>query len=231
LHSAADIGFNPAHVSHSRAIASLTLPLADVRDVARAFGGTVNDVLLATVAGALRHTLEPAGVDPHAFANVRVMVPVSRHQGDGDTSGNRLAMLVLPLPVDEVDPSVRLARVIATTADLKARHVAEGGDLIAAAPPWLLAGVLSFAVWNRAFNLIVTNVPGPRERMHVADATVTRMVPIVNLWPHVGVGIAATTYADQLDISVHVDFDAVPGFLQLRDELARSFAALRRVVA
>jgi hypothetical protein len=198
-----------------------------VRAIERAFVATNNDVLLATVAGGLREYLCSRGVDPARFADIRAMVPVGRHpRGERAISGNRVVMLVVTLPVDEPDPVSRLVRVSATTRDLKQRGTAEGGELLAHTSPALIAGALRLAVWRRAFNTVVTNVPGPHDAMWLLDARVVRVVPIVNLWPHVALGIASATYAGTMSFSVHADFDVITDATRLRDDLARAFDAL-----
>lgn len=236
LVAASDVGLNPRRTSASRVVASLDLDLASCRAVQEQFAVTLNDVVLATVSGALRAYLREHGVRSSALADVRAMVPVSQHvAGERDTHGNRVALLTVALPVDTGHPLERLDRVHIETRRLKSTGVAAGGALLVelaeATTPALLAGVLRGALWRRAFNLIVTNVPGPRAPLRLLGVEVTRIVPIVNLWPHQSLGIAAATYGDDLTISVHGDFAVIadPDILTLR--LRQAFDELREAAA
>ncbi|MGE5184036.1 MAG: wax ester/triacylglycerol synthase domain-containing protein [Acidobacteriota bacterium] len=228
---ASPIGLNPWHVGRVRTVASHTVPLADVHRIEDAYGVTNNDVVLATVAGALRRFVARRGIDPDRARDVRAMVPVARYvHGKPSTSGNRVALLLAPLPIDQPDPDRRLARVSSATRKLKATHIVSGGDLLVAlsgvTTPQLLASVLKLALAMRGLNTIVTNVPGPRAALSLLGAKVTRFVPIVNLWPHQALGVAVASYAGSLTFGLQADRDVIPDLAPLREDLAASFAEL-----
>ncbi len=228
---ASQIGLNPWHVGRVRIAASHTVSLADVRRIEDAFGVTNNDVVLATVAGALRRFIARRGVDPDRARDVRAMVPVGRYvHGGPSTSGNRVALLLAPLPVDRSEPDRRLARVSAATRKLKTSHIASGGDLLVAlagaTTPQLLASVLKLALAMRGFNTIVTNVPGPRTQLSLLGAKITRFVPIVNLWPHQALGVAVASYAGMMTFGLQADHEVIADLAPLRDDLAAAFAEL-----
>jgi len=200
LRPAAQLGINPRRTGRARAVASHTVALGDVKAIERAFGATNNDIVLAVVTLALRRFVARRGLHPDRIRDVRAMVPVSRHgSGDRATSGNRVVLLLVPLPLQEADPVECLLRVATTTRHHKADHTAAGGDLLVAlgdaTTPAVLLDVLRVALWLRAFNVLVTNVPGPPAPLSLLGARVTRIVPIVNLWPHQALGIAIASYA------------------------------------
>lgn len=232
LRPASQIGLNPARVGAARVVASHAVDLAAVQATAHAFGATSNDVVLAAVAGALRGFLARRDLDPAALRDVRAMVPVARHaRGSREAEGNRVVMLLVPLPVDEADPVARLRRITAATRALKAGHSAGGGDLLLAASeivtPAVLIGVLRLSLRLRGFNLIVTNIPGPTAPLFALGARLLRVTPIVNLWPHQAVGIAVASYAGQLVFGLQADRRVVPDVDRLRDDLAAALDALR----
>ena len=241
LRPASQIGLNPPRVGPVRVVAGHAVDLAAVQAIAHAFDATCNDVALAAVAGALHRFLARRGLDPAALRDVRAMVPVARHaRGSREAEGNRVVMLLVPLPVDEADPAACLTRVTATTRELKAGHSVGGGDLLLAlsevTTPAMLVGVLRLALRLRGFNLIVTNVPGPTASLAMLGARLTRIMPIVNLWPRQAVGIALASYAGELVFGLQADRRVVPDLDRLRDDLAAALdalheAALRRLTA
>lgn len=232
LRPASQIGLNPPRVGRARVVASHAVDLAAVQATAHVFGATSNDVVLAAVAGALRRFLARRGLDPAALRDVRAMVPVARHaKGAREAEGNRVVMLLVPLPVDEADPVACLGRVTAATRALKAGHSVGGGDLLVAlselTTPAVLVGVLRLALRLRGFNLIVTNIPGPTAALSALGARLLRVTPIVNLWPHQAVGIAVASYAGELVFGLQADRRVVPDVDRLRDDLAAALDALR----
>lgn len=230
LRPASQLGLNPRRTGGRRVVSSHDVALADVRAIERAFGVTNNDVVLATVAGGLRRWLPTREIDPDAVHDVRAMVPVARGARDA-TEGNRVVLLVAPLPVDEPDPVRRLDRIAARTREMKRGHTAAGGDLLVAlserTTPALLAGALRLALRARAFNTIVTNVPGPRAPLSMLGARLRRLVPIVNLWPHVALGVAVASYADTLSFGIQADRAVIEDLEPLRAAIAAAFDELR----
>jgi hypothetical protein len=235
LRPAAQLGINPRRTGAARAVASHTVALDAMKQIGRAFEATTNDVVLATVAGALRRFMIRRGVVPEKLVDVRAMVPVSRHaKGASETSGNRDVLLLVRLPLDRPDPIACLLRIAATTRELKAGHASMGGELLVAlsevTSPALLTAVLGLALEMRAFNLIVTNVPGPAQSLSLLDAKLTRIVPFVNLWPHQSLGVAVASYAGDMTFGIHTDRAVIPDVDLLRDDLAAAFDELRAAV-
>jgi WS/DGAT/MGAT family acyltransferase len=192
----------------------LDMKLADVKRVKDRLGGTVNDVVLATVAGALRRYLALRRVavdDLHIRANVPVSV---RSAGERGQLGNRIALWMTDLPVDEPEPVRRLARVRETTARLKRSKQALGAEVLAAVSDWTSSSILSLAVRasarGRPYNLVVTNVPGPQLPLFLLGAEVEACYPVVNLLPNQGLGVALFSYAGSLFWGFTADPEIVP---------------------
>ena len=189
-------------MSGTRQFATVRLDLADVKAVKSHLGGTVNDVVLAICAGGLRHLLLARG--DALPEGVRAQVPVNIRAQDREHSlGNELTSLFVELPVTEADPLARYRRVQERAQELKAGSQRAGGktivDLADMGPP--LAGNLiarSMFGGTRMFNLTITNVPGPQERLYAFGAPLVEVLPLVPLFAGHTIGIAAVTYAGQM---------------------------------
>ena len=233
LAPASQVGLNPRRVGRERAVASLTVEHADIQAIEREHGVTHNDVVLAAVSGALQRFLRRRGIDPRHLDDVRAMVPVGRQRDRVRDSGNQVVLLLVRLPVRATGPLDRLHAVTHATGKLKSSRLASGGDLLVAlsevVTPALLTGVLRSALRLRGFNLIVTNVPGPKEPLSLFGTRLARIIPIVNLWPHQSLGIAVATYAGKVSIGLHSDRAVIAEreLLELRDDLADELEALR----
>lgn len=236
LQPASDLGFDGRAITGSRSFAMFTVPLDEAKAIKRELDVTVNDVMLACISGALRRFVARRGIDPDRLDDVRAFVPVNRHSRDEHaTSGNRVALLLTALAVDEADAVARLRRIAATTHVLKQRDMAGAGDLLTAVSDVTWSGVLTnvfrVALWRRAFNLIVTNVPGPPVPLYLLDARVTRLAPIVNLWPHIPLAIAVGSYAGTLTFTIDADPATMPDPAAFAEDLAASFGELRDAIA
>jgi diacylglycerol O-acyltransferase / wax synthase len=149
--------------------------LDDHKAIRKAHGGTVNDVVLAVVAGGLRRWLATRGEDVRPGATVRAMVPVSV-RAPGAQLGNQISALFVDLPVGEPDPVARLERITAAMLAHKRGGQAIGAGalvgLVGLTPPTLhsLGARLSSSLSARVFNVVVTNVPGPQFPLYAMGA-------------------------------------------------------------
>jgi len=232
LHPASPTLLNPVHIGPHRRIDWLRFDLDAVKDLKHRFGGTVNDVALATVAGAMRQYLRAHRVTLKGL-DFRVMCPASmRPAAAGDPLGNRVVMLIAALPVDERDPRRRLERVIATTRALKASHVPQGSELIEELADWtttsLLTETMRLATRLRVFNLIVTNVPGPPVPLYLLGAPVLEAFPLVPLYENQAMGVALLSYGRALHWGLSSDWDRVPDLHEIAVGLAESFEELQK---
>jgi diacylglycerol O-acyltransferase len=209
---------------------SRAIPLALVRDRARALGVTVNDLLVAALAGALRAVLAPAGRLPD---EVRALVPVNlRGQvpgGDGDPDlGNRFGLVFLPLPVGAADPAERLARIRAAVAALKRSPDAVVSYAVLAAVGHL-PGAADRALtgfFSRKASLVVTNVPGPRARLHLAGHEIERMMFNVPHPATLGLGVSILSYAGEVRLGARADVAVLPDPGALVRAFAREAAGM-----
>jgi WS/DGAT/MGAT family acyltransferase len=234
LRSASPTFLNPEHVGPHRRMDWLRLDLASLKDVRHRLGGTLNDVVLATVAGALRRYLQDHRVALREL-DFRVMCPVSvRHPGAGGALGNRVVMLVAALPLDERNPRRRLERVIAVTRELKASRVPQGSELIEEIADWtttaLVTETIRLALRLRAFNMIVTNVPGPPLPLYLLGARVLETVPFVPLYENQALGMALLSYSGDLCWGLTADWDRVADLHDVAVGLGESFEELRKAI-
>jgi diacylglycerol O-acyltransferase / wax synthase len=207
------------------------LDLGEVKAVKNRLGGTVNDVVLATVSGAVRRFLLQRQVSLFGL-DFRVGVPVSvRSEEERGTAGNRVSIWIMPLCVQERYPARRLNAVRAASARFKETDQAGGGDVLAQAAEWTGANVLSMglAVANRnpPFNLIVTNVPGPQVPLYLAGARMLAAYPLVPLFSNQGLGIALFSYDGKLFWGLNADWDTLPDVDRFAAAIEESFAELR----
>ncbi len=187
------------------------LPLPKLKQVRSAKGGTVNDIVLATVAGALRRWLSGRGATPDA--DLRVMVPVSmRSQRARGTYGNQVSAVFCTLPVTEPDPVARLRKVHEAMMVVKKSGSAVGAHALSRlgdfAPPQLLAQAARLQAVTRMFNLVVTNVPGPQFPLYLLGRRMLGCFPQVPLAPQQAVGIALLSYNGQVGAGLIGDADA-----------------------
>ena len=156
-------------------------PLEDLKEVKRAYGTTVNDVMLAAVAGALRAYLIREGEQPVAL---KAMVPVSVRD-PSDVLGNHVSFVFASLPCDEADPLIRLCRVHDTMSQRKRDGEPAGADLALKAAALTLPAVqhtLSRLIASpRTFNLVVSNIPGPAQPLYMHGCPLQATYPVVPL--------------------------------------------------
>jgi diacylglycerol O-acyltransferase len=209
------------------------LPLADVKRTGRAAGGTVNDVVLALVTGAVRQFLERRALDP-AGVEFRVAVPVNvRTEVDRGELGNRVSSLITPLPLDEADPWRRLQRVVETTRELKGSGASQAVDLVGRLANWLPLGVMAriSRASSRAVNMIVTNVPGPQVPVYMLGARMLESYPLVPLMANEALNIALFSYEGGLYWGFNSDWDALPDLHDFVESIPLGFEALAKAAA
>lgn len=211
-----------------RCIAWLTLDLDAVKAVKQQLGGTVNDVVLATVAGGLRRFLR-AHRGIQRPGDLRSMVPVNRRvSGDDPACGNHVAGLLVRLPLSLATPLDRYHAVRAATAEAKASQQVTATEVLTASA----AALLNVGVWLmeqlQPFNLVVTNVPGPPVPLYLGSTQVDAIYPHVPLFANQGLGIALFSYAGHLHWGFNADRAVVPDVAALADATAAAFDNLRR---
>jgi WS/DGAT/MGAT family acyltransferase len=208
----------------------LTMDLARVKAVKNVVGGTLNDVVLATVAGAVRRFLERRRVHPEHL-DFRVMAPVSvRAAEERGRLGNRVSAWMVPMPLDERDPRRRLDRIRETTSALKDSKQALGAEVLTAVGEWTPSTLLSLgaqlATRRLPFNLVVTNVPGPQVPLYLLGARMLDNYGLVPLMDNLCLGIVLFSYAGKLCWGLTADWDLVPDLHDFAMDVERSFQEL-----
>jgi len=219
-------------VGRHRRFLGVSVPLDDVKRVREVFGGTINDVVLAGIAGGLARLLEARG-ELRPGLVLKVMCPVSVRVDDEHLAlGNRVSAMIFPIPVGEPDPVARLAAVRATTAGLKERKQAVGAstlmDLTQYAAPTLLGLAARAAHHQRFFNVVSTNVPGPQVPLYCMGARMVEAYPMVPLSRNLGLGIAILSYCGALHLGLLADRDTFPDLEVLASGIEDAFAELRK---
>ena len=191
--------------------------LSEVKRVKNRLGGTVNDAVLAIVAGAVGSFLRKRGVAPEQIAalDFRAMVPVSlRPLSQRGTLGNRIASWAARLPIAETDPRRRLQTIRQVTGDLKQSRQAMGAEALATVSEWTVPTLLSLAMRlaarARSFNLTVTNVPGPQIPLYMAGARMQAAYPLGPLFENQALNIALLSYDSHLHWGFNADYDVLP---------------------
>jgi WS/DGAT/MGAT family acyltransferase len=198
-------------------------------------GGTVNDVVLAVIAGALARFFRRRGVDPTSL-DFRVMVPVNIRDAQTQRDvGNRVAMIVVRLPLDERDPAARLQRTIEATRNAKRSRQAAGMETLEslsdATFTTLVVQFVRLSALSRPYNLVVTNVPGPANPVYVGGARMRACYPLVPLFAGQALGIALFSYNGKLHWGFNADWDALPDLHDLVAAVERELAVMRDLAA
>jgi diacylglycerol O-acyltransferase len=234
---ASDSPFNQPIGAHRR-FDWTVFDLAEVKRVKNKLGGTVNDVVLATVAGAVGAFLRERGMGAQAVADLdfRALVPVSlRAVSQRGTLGNRIASWAAKLPIAEVDPRRRLQTVREVTGDLKRSRQAMGAEALATVSEWtvptLLGLAMRLAARARSFNLTVTNVPGPQIPLYLVGAKMEAAYPLGPLFENQALNIALLSYDGRLHWGFNADYDVLPDLNALTAAIAASFEELRSAAA
>jgi diacylglycerol O-acyltransferase / wax synthase len=230
LNPAPDVPLN-VEIGPHRRVRWLQSRLADFKEVKNSLGGTVNDAVLAVVAGALRRWLMDRGVRTDGL-ELRALVPVSiRNEDERGSLGNRIAAMRGPLPVYVDDPVERLRVVREGMGELKESKQALGAEVIAGltdfAPPTLLAQASRLNFSTRLFNLIVTNVPGPQFPLYLLGREMEEIVPIAFLPENHALAVAIMSYNGKVDFGLLADYDAMPDIDAFATHLEESLAELR----
>jgi diacylglycerol O-acyltransferase len=204
--------------------------LGQMKRIKNELGGTVNDVVLAVVAGAIRDWLHGRGIRTEGL-ELRAQVPVSiRAEGERGQLGNRLAVMRAPLPVYIADPVRRLQTVTRAMQGLKQSKQALGAEVITRfndfAPPTLLAQAARINFSTRLFNLVVTNVPGPQMPLYVLGRELQDIFPVGFLPPHQALFVAIMSYNGGVNFGLLADYDSMDDVEVIARGITESLAEL-----
>jgi len=230
-------GLNPApespynqEIGPHRRFTWVRTSLEDVKAIKNELGGTVNDVVLATVAGALGRHLRRRGQKTDGL-ELKAMVPVSvRSDLERGQLGNKVAAMMAPLPVWCQEPLARLDLVREQMKGLKEGGQAVGAqvltDMSGFAPPTVMSQAARLMSRQRFFNLVVTNVPGPQFDLYLMGRRMTEPFPMVPLAKNQGVGIAIMSYNGRMNFGLNGDFDVMWDVEDLAEDLSLSLKEL-----
>jgi diacylglycerol O-acyltransferase / wax synthase len=204
--------------------------LADYKEIKDALGGTVNDVVLTVVSGALAKWLRSRGVRTEGL-EMRALVPVSvRTKDQRGSLGNQLTVMRGPLPVYIDDAVARLRFIRGAMDGLKESKQAVGAATLAAvnslAPPTILAQASRLNFSTRLFNLLVTNIPGPQVPLYVLGRQLEDLFPLAFLPEDHALAVAIMSYNGGLDYGLLGDYDALPDIDVVADGIEASLAEL-----
>jgi WS/DGAT/MGAT family acyltransferase len=220
-----------APIGEARRFGMTSMSLDDFKAIRRLHGGTVNDVVLAVVSGALREWMMTRGESVSSRTQVRALVPVSVRGGD-DGAGNHIAAFLVDLPVGEPQAVVRLHRISYEMEQLKSTGQMVGAQALVGiagfAPPTLHSlGARTANGWSRRmFNLVVTNVPGPQFPLYAGGALMLGAYPVVPLAKGQAVAIGLTSYDGGVYFGLNADRDAMTDVDVLAECLETSLQAL-----
>ena len=205
--------FNVAPGPHRR-FAVVHAELDEFKEIKSHLGGTVNDAVLAVVAGGLAHFMRERDWDTDGV-ELRACVPVSVRSKDQQSAlGNEITIMMAPLPVDVADPMARLVRVRQVMDGLKESKQALGAKAIANlqdfAPPTVFAQASRLNFSSRMYNLLVTNVPGPQLPLYVLGRRMQSIFPVPFLAGERSLAIAIMSYDGGMDFGLLGDYDAMP---------------------
>jgi len=201
-----------------------------VKAVRKALSCTVNDVVLASVTGAVRDFLLHRRVRPEAI-EFRVAAPVSvRREEERGQMGNRVSSWIVRLPLDESDPRQQLERIREATQELKDSNQALGVDTMMKMAEYTPSVLMSLGVRAASgpINMIVTNIPGPQFPLYMLGAELESLFPMVPLLDGTGIGVALFSYNGKLCWGFNGDYEIVPDMRSFVGAVAESFRELAR---
>jgi diacylglycerol O-acyltransferase / wax synthase len=217
-------------LSPHRSFAYGSISLDRVKAIKQAAGTTVNDVLVALCAASLRDWL--AARDEWPDDSLVAMIPVSvRAAGDEGSFGNRISFMVVPIPTDEAESRVALERAHVTLRSAKEHHAALPADLLSDASSAIPPAVLALAarttvdVLSRTrppVNLVISNIPGPREPLYLGGALLEAAFPLSVLVDGVGLNITVLSYRDHIDVGIVADRDQIADTWPLMEGITRA---------
>jgi WS/DGAT/MGAT family acyltransferase len=222
-----------AQTGRHRRLSIVRIPLAETKEVRKGLGGTVNDVVLAGVAGGMRRLLVHRA-DATEDLHLRVMCPVSVRSDDQRGSlGNKVSAMFVNIPVDQRPAVERLRAISIQTVDLKERRQAVGAEMLISMTDYVAPTLMSLAA--RAvhrqpfFNFIVTNVPGPQFPLYLMGGRLVEAFPIVPLTRNLTIVVGILSYDGTLHFGLWADRDAFDDLEVLAGGIDDAFAELVKI--
>jgi diacylglycerol O-acyltransferase len=217
-------------ISPLRHLPMVSRPLPELREIKQRYGTTINDVVLAVCAGAVRRFLEERGEPPVAL---KAMVPVSvRDPSGGSLLGNRIVFVFVRLPCEEPDPVARLMQISRVTRERKRSGEAHGAEavfgVVSRTPHLVQRALMRLIASPRTFNLVVSNIPGPLVPLYMHGCRLVEAYPVVPLADRHALSIGVTTVVDRACFGLSADRCSLPDADLLARELDREIEELVR---
>jgi WS/DGAT/MGAT family acyltransferase len=219
-------------IGRARRVDWRSLDLAALRELRKRLDGTLNDVALSVVSGALAGYLRARRVKLRGL-DFRIVVPVDVRAGDGDrAAANRVSAWFVNLPLGEKDPMRRFEKIREQTRRRKAVHAASAIDALlrladsSGSTPLTALGV-RFVSNLRPYHMIVTNVHGPMVPLYLLGARLCELHPLVPLFANQGLSVAMMSYDGRVHVGLNADWDAVRDLSPLADAFEESLADLQ----
>jgi WS/DGAT/MGAT family acyltransferase len=214
-------------ISPHRMLARLSRPMSDLQEIKARHGGTLNDVVLAVSAGGVRRFLRERGDLP---VKLKAMVPVNVRAAETGDLGNHISFMFVELPCDEPDPLCRLREISLATRSCKRAGDPEIGDAAIRAlgrtPHPLQHLVSRLAASRRTFNLVVSNIPGPRGEMYMRGCELLEAYPVVPLADRHGLSIGFTAIRDEGCFGLYADRESLPDASLLAQDIGEAIDEL-----
>ncbi|MGB6425958.1 MAG: wax ester/triacylglycerol synthase family O-acyltransferase [Solirubrobacterales bacterium] len=223
-------------ISAHRRFSFGSLPLSTVKEIKNKLGVKVNDVVVALCAGAVREWLIANDALPSEPLLAQIPVSVRTDEQVG-TYGNRISVMIVPIPTDEPDPVQRVMRAQEAMLAAKGRHKAMPAELLQDVtnfiPPAINARAARVALqlgtqqgMRPIYNLVISNVPGPSFPLYLGGAEIKANFPVSVVTDGAGLNITVMSYQDSMDFGLIADRDQVPEIWDLMDALKRDLAAI-----
>ena len=213
---------------------TFSVPLSELQKIRASHGGTINDVVLASVAAGFRDLLRSRG-EAVEGRRLRTLVPVSTHRRvEDEAPGNHIAARFAELPLDDAKPAGRLRAVRDETLRLKYTHQSEATEILSsiveAAPPALLSLGATFLsdLDQHAVQTVTTNVRGPERPFYALGRRLCAVLPYVPLWGSVRIGVAVFSYDGALAFGITGDYESAADLDVLVEGIQAELGALLR---
>ncbi len=227
-------------ISAHRRFSFGSLPLEEVKDAKNRLGVKVNDIVIALCAGAVREWLVANRALPAEPLLAQIPVSVRTEEQMG-TYGNRISVMIVPIPTDEHDPIERVRRAAAAMSEAKHRHHAIPAELLQDAtnfiPPAVNARAARVALqlgtqqrMRPLYNLVISNVPGPPFPLYLGGAEVEANYPVSVITDGAGLNITVMSYRDRMDFGLIADRDQIPEVWDLIPALRRDLDEIRAAI-
>ncbi len=210
-------------VGPNRLFEGIQIPYAEFKEVNHALASSVNDVILATVTGALRNYMLEHQVNPDAL-DFRVEVPVDVRHNEDSASGSDISSWIVPMPLSEADPLQQVEAIREATKTVMHSDHNEVIDTLYSFLDWLRFDVQSAS--KTAVNMMVGAIPGPRTPLYLLESRMLEAYPLIPLFDNLGLSIGIYNYDGVVFWGLNADYDRIPDLKRFADLIQSSFDSI-----